>query len=478
VLVLCRGMSVIDDELDPDVVIIDERSCHETNTGMNPSQNEMMVALNRVRGPKSGNGNCFFLSLAESVGRFFGFDNQIESEKLRAEIGGTCRENVQVFWNSITQASSYAQIRARMTDARGELSDEGEEECVNHWIKSTIETDKKWVDDDVTPGASAIHFKTHIVILYADILEEVRREVIEGVTHITWGRFLRGANPVLFSPDGKRRFMCFERLCELFPPGQGRDDLKVLLYDGNNAMPGSHFEHARLKHATSSTDELCRRFETLSSPNQTRSIKVSLQATPEGEGEFEQQRRRSGNNKTIGKARQRLFSDCAPESSKARMSQFFPTTSNRYAALEKVEIEIEVEPNAAIVTDALTRFSEIAHMYQGRMRVTRTQLPLTLAWGITIHKSQGMTIGDGRTIPRIKVHFGNREFSLGLTFVALSRVTSLGCIAFEPMPTYDRMLSVCTSTLLQARLREMTRIDQLAAQTYERFTHLRGMSLP
>jgi ATP-dependent DNA helicase PIF1 len=121
---------------------------------------------------------------------------------------------------------------------------------------------------------------------------------------------------------------------------------------------------------------------------------------------------------------------------------------------------------------------EIAHMYQGRMRVTRTQLPLTLAWGITIHKSQGMTIGDGRTIPRIKVHFGNREFSLGLTFVALSRVTSLGCIAFEPMPTYDRMLSICTSTLLQARLREMTRIDQLAAQTDERFTHLRGMSLP
>jgi hypothetical protein len=433
VLVLCRGMSVIDDELDPDVVIIDERSCHETNTGMNPSQNEMMVALNRVRGPKSGNGNCFFLSLAESVGRFFGFNNQIESEKLRAEIGGTCRENVLVFWNSITQASSYAQIRARMTDARGELSDEGEEECVNHWIKSTIETDKKWVDDDVTPGASAIHFKTHIVILYADILEEVRREVIEDVPHITWGRFLRGANPVLFSPDGKRRFMCFERLCELFPPGQGRDDLKVLLYDGNNAMPGTHFEHARLKHATSSTDELCRRFETLSSPNQTRSIKVSLQATPEGEGEFEQQRRRSGNSKTIGKARQRLFSDCAPESSKARMSQFFPPTSNRYAALEKAEIEIEVEPNAATVTDAATRIETL--YTPNKVNSVQVQLDVT---------------------PQKETKAGKQA----------------------RQNRYDRMLSICTSTLLQARLREMTRIDQLAAQTDERFTHLRGMSLP
>ena len=82
---------------------------------------------------------------------------------------------------------------AWVTDDRGELSDEGVGECVNRWIKSTIETDKKWVDDDVTPGASAIHFKTHIVILYADILEEVRREVIEDVTHNTWGEvFTRG----------------------------------------------------------------------------------------------------------------------------------------------------------------------------------------------------------------------------------------------------------------------------------------------
>ena len=65
------------------------------------------------------------------MGRFYGFDNQIEPEKLRAEIGGTCRENVQVFRNSITQADSYAQIRARMTDNRGELRDEGVGECVN-----------------------------------------------------------------------------------------------------------------------------------------------------------------------------------------------------------------------------------------------------------------------------------------------------------------------------------------------------------
>lgn len=72
-----HSMSVIDGELGLDVILIDERSCHEIVVGLNPSQEDMMVALNRSRSKKRGNGNCFFLSLAESVGRFFGFDNQI-----------------------------------------------------------------------------------------------------------------------------------------------------------------------------------------------------------------------------------------------------------------------------------------------------------------------------------------------------------------------------------------------------------------
>ena len=60
-----------------------------------------------------------------------------------------------------------------MVDAMGVGVIQGEQEWVEHWIKSRIETDKEWVDDDVTPGASAIHFNTHIVILYTDVFEKV-----------------------------------------------------------------------------------------------------------------------------------------------------------------------------------------------------------------------------------------------------------------------------------------------------------------
>ena len=48
---------------------------------------------------------------------------------------------------------------------------------------------------------------------------------------------------------------------------------------------------------------------------------------------------------------------------------------------------------------------------------TRTQIPLKLAWALTIHKSQG------QTLPAVEVHC-NRLFSPGHLYVAISRVKS------------------------------------------------------
>lgn len=88
---------------------------------------------------------------------------------------------------------------------------------------------------------------------------------------------------------------------------------------------------------------------------------------------------------------------------------------------------------------------------------SRQQVPLCLAWAITVHKSQGLTLS------KAKIDIGSKEFAAGLTFVAVSRVRSLSDVYFRQF-TFDRLQRIKNSRRLQERKTEEERLTSMIAQ--------------
>ena len=85
---------------------------------------------------------------------------------------------------------------------------------------------------------------------------------------------------------------------------------------------------------------------------------------------------------------------------------------------------------------------------------SRLQLPLKLAWAVTIHKSQGLTLD------KVVIDVG-KEFSCGLSFVACSRVRKLSDILFVPPFPLQRLTSIARSRCLHERKEEDQRLLSL-----------------
>lgn len=77
---------------------------------------------------------------------------------------------------------------------------------------------------------------------------------------------------------------------------------------------------------------------------------------------------------------------------------------------------------------------------------TFTQFPLKLAYAITIHKSQGLTLD------RVYVDFGNGMFAHGQTYVAFSRARTMEGLEISRMPSSRDMRFDRNATILERQI--------------------------
>jgi len=92
---------------------------------------------------------------------------------------------------------------------------------------------------------------------------------------------------------------------------------------------------------------------------------------------------------------------------------------------------------------------------------SRLQLPIKLAWAVTIHKAQGLTLD------KVTVDIGHKEFSSGLTFVALSHVRQLSNILLNPPFPFQCLKNLSRSRRTEERKNEEERLHHVEINTFQ-----------
>ena len=96
---------------------------------------------------------------------------------------------------------------------------------------------------------------------------------------------------------------------------------------------------------------------------------------------------------------------------------------------------------------------------------TREMIPLQPGYALTIHKAQGASYPF-----KVIVNLGEKDFALGLSYVALSRCTKISNLALRPFPNWVRFREIYKKPAFKAR-----KADDERAKTLEQITLERGI---
>jgi len=131
-----------------------------------------------------------------------------------------------------------------------------------------------------------------------------------------------------------------------------------------------------------------------------------------------------------------------------------------------VIIQFDENCNGPSISSSFARSVQICPITQVSQTLghsaDRQQLPLRLAWAMTIHKSQGLTL------KKAWVDLGKSENIKGMTYVALSRVRNLSDLVVEPM-TLERLQAPKKSPNLHSRIMDEQQLNKISQTTVSTF---------